>query len=105
MIDIYPAIDIYNGEAVSLENGDIKRKESFGDPLKFAIDFSEISGNLHIVDLNGAFTGNTANGTKSCFREFGKPAMSSAPIILFASILIPPYLYFHCIALFLLWHR
>ncbi|EQB70260.1 MAG: hypothetical protein AMDU4_FER2C00250G0001, partial [Ferroplasma sp. Type II] len=30
MIDIYPAIDIYNGEAVSLENGDIKRKESFG---------------------------------------------------------------------------
>ncbi|HIH60371.1 MAG TPA: 1-(5-phosphoribosyl)-5-((5-phosphoribosylamino)methylideneamino)imidazole-4-carboxamide isomerase [Ferroplasma sp.] len=61
MIDIYPAIDIYNGEAVSLENGDIKRKESFGDPLKFAIDFSEISGNLHIVDLNGAFTGNTAN--------------------------------------------
>ena len=61
MIDIYPAIDIYNGEAVSLENGKIEKIESFGDPVKFAQEFSSISGKLHIVDLNGAFTGNPAN--------------------------------------------
>jgi phosphoribosylformimino-5-aminoimidazole carboxamide ribotide isomerase len=62
MIDIYPAIDIYNGDAVSLERGDIERKQVFGDPLRFARDFAEISGKLHIVDLNGAFTGNPVNG-------------------------------------------
>jgi len=61
MIDIYPAIDIYNGEAVSLKNGNIEKMETFGDPTNFAMDFSSISGKLHIVDLNGAFTGNSAN--------------------------------------------
>ncbi len=61
MIDIYPAIDIYNGKAVSLENGNIEKKESFGDPVKFALEFSSVSDKLHIVDLNGAFTGNSIN--------------------------------------------
>ncbi len=61
MIDIYPAIDIYNGEAVSLTEGKIENKQGFGDPIAFAKTFSKISGKLHIVDLNGAFTGIASN--------------------------------------------
>ncbi|MEM0139203.1 MAG: HisA/HisF-related TIM barrel protein [Ferroplasma sp.] len=61
MIDIYPAIDIYNGDAVSLTQGNVEKRENFGDPVKFAESFSKISGKLHIVDLNGAFTGNAEN--------------------------------------------
>jgi phosphoribosylformimino-5-aminoimidazole carboxamide ribotide isomerase len=61
MIDIYPAIDIYNGEAVSLENGNINKKTEYGDPLKHAIYFSKLFDKLHIVDLNGAFTGIATN--------------------------------------------
>ncbi|WP_337860555.1 HisA/HisF-related TIM barrel protein [Ferroplasma sp.] len=61
MIDIYPAIDIYNGEAVSLERGNIDKKTVYGDPLEHAMNFSKIFNKLHIVDLNGAFTGNATN--------------------------------------------
>ncbi len=61
MIDIYPAIDIYNGQAVSLTNGDIATKQEYGNPAAFAEQFSKISGKLHIVDLDGAFTGSPVN--------------------------------------------
>ena len=61
MIDIYPAIDIYSGQAVSLTNGDISTKKEYGNPVAFAEKFSKISGKLHIVDLDGAFTGAPVN--------------------------------------------
>lgn len=61
MIDIYPAIDIYNGKAVSLTNGSIKNKNVYGDPVEFAIKFTEKIKKLHVIDLNGALTGNKKN--------------------------------------------
>jgi phosphoribosylformimino-5-aminoimidazole carboxamide ribotide isomerase len=61
MIDIYPAIDIYREKAVSLTNGDISTGKEYGDPVAFAEKFSKISGKLHIVDLEGAFTGVPVN--------------------------------------------
>ncbi|WMT51125.1 MAG: HisA/HisF-related TIM barrel protein [Ferroplasma sp.] len=61
MIDIYPAIDIYRGQAVSLIRGDISTREEYGNPLPFAEKFSKISGKLHIIDLEGAFTGVPVN--------------------------------------------
>jgi len=61
MIDIYPAIDILDGKAVSLTNGDINNKKIYGNPLDYAINFTEKIKKLHIIDLNGAFTGNKKN--------------------------------------------
>ncbi len=61
MIDIYPAIDIYNGKAVSLTNGDINNKNVYGDPVEYAMKFTEKIKRLHIIDLNGALTGNKKN--------------------------------------------
>ncbi len=61
MIDIYPAIDILDGKAVSLTNGDINNKKIYGDPLYYAVKFTEKIKKLHIIDLNGAFTGNKKN--------------------------------------------
>ncbi len=60
-MDIFPAIDIYNGKAVFLTHGKLDSIKIYGDPLKYAIQFSEKYKRLHIVDLNGAFTGKQKN--------------------------------------------
>ncbi|MEF8832854.1 MAG: 1-(5-phosphoribosyl)-5-((5-phosphoribosylamino)methylideneamino)imidazole-4-carboxamide isomerase [Candidatus Thermoplasmatota archaeon] len=58
---IYPAIDIYNGEAVRLEQGKKEKMKSFGDPVEYAERFSRYVDKLHIVDLEGAFEGESRN--------------------------------------------
>lgn len=58
---IYPAIDIMNGRAVRLEEGKKERKEVYGLPLDFAKEFSQTVGTIHIVDLDGAFSGKPKN--------------------------------------------
>ena len=60
-MDIFPAIDIYDGKAVFLTNGKLESIKVYGDPLEYAIKFSEKYKRLHIVDLNGAFTGKQKN--------------------------------------------
>ena len=61
MIDIYPAIDIYNGKAVFLTQGRLEDIKVYGDPLNYALKFAEKFNRMHIVDLNGAFTGRPEN--------------------------------------------
>lgn len=60
---IYPAIDLYAGEAVRLFKGDYAKKTVYSsDPVKIAIDFRECGAEyMHIVDLEGAKTGETPN--------------------------------------------
>lgn len=58
---IYPAIDIYNGEAVRLEKGKKEKMKSFGDPVEYAEKFSKYFDKLHIVDLEGAFESKPRN--------------------------------------------
>lgn len=58
---IYPAIDIMNGRAVRLEEGKKERKEVYGRPLEFAKEFSQVVNAVHIVDLDGAFSGEPRN--------------------------------------------
>ena len=60
---ILPAIDIINGECVRLTEGDYDQKKVYNsDPLKVAKNF-ETHGfeYLHIVDLDGAKSGNPEN--------------------------------------------
>ena len=60
---VIPAIDIFDGKVVRLEKGDMEtRKKYFDDPLEVAKIFVD-SGikRIHIVDLNGAKSGETVN--------------------------------------------
>lgn len=55
---LFPAIDILNGRAVRLYKGDKNQVTDYGDPLGFAEKWAEAGATwLHIVDLSGAFTG------------------------------------------------
>ena len=59
---LFPAIDLYEGKAVRLFKGRYDEMTVYGDPLAFARDFTA-SGcpHIHIVDLEGARSGETPN--------------------------------------------
>jgi len=60
---IIPAIDLQNGQAVRLVQGDYGKKTVYSnDPVKLAQEFETMGAKyLHVVDLDGAKAGNTAN--------------------------------------------
>jgi phosphoribosylformimino-5-aminoimidazole carboxamide ribotide isomerase len=60
---LFPAIDLKNGEAVRLQQGDMARATVFNrDPAAQAHAFAEQGFEyLHIVDLDGAFAGKPMN--------------------------------------------
>lgn len=60
MIELYPAIDLRDGAAVRLVQGDFARSTVFNDdPVAQAQAFArEGATNLHVVDLDGALQGN-----------------------------------------------
>lgn len=60
---IYPAIDLYGGKAVRLYKGDYAQMTVYSeDPAAVAADFAaQGAGHLHLVDLEGAKTGETPN--------------------------------------------
>ena len=60
---LFPAIDLKNGEAVRLQQGDMTRATVFShDPAAQARAFAEQGfTHLHLVDLDGAFAGKPVN--------------------------------------------
>lgn len=62
-MNIFPAIDLYDGKAVRLLKGDYQKMTVYGEnPLEIARDFENSDAEfLHIVDLEGAKTGDTPN--------------------------------------------
>jgi phosphoribosylformimino-5-aminoimidazole carboxamide ribotide isomerase len=60
---IFPAIDLKNGKCVRLTKGDFTKMKIYSEnPIRQAeIFFKEGFTNLHIVDLDGALTGNLVN--------------------------------------------
>lgn len=60
---IFPAIDLYDGKAVRLLKGDYRKMTVYSDhPLEIAKDFEKAGAAfLHVVDLEGAKTGETPN--------------------------------------------
>jgi phosphoribosylformimino-5-aminoimidazole carboxamide ribotide isomerase len=60
---LFPAIDLKNGEAVRLEQGDMARATVFNrDPAAQAKTFESLGFEwLHLVDLDGAFAGKPMN--------------------------------------------
>lgn len=62
---LFPAIDLKDGQCVRLLRGDMDQATVFSDdPAAQAAAFINAGASwLHIVDLNGAFTGEPVNGT------------------------------------------
>ena len=63
MLNLYPAIDLKDGQCVRLLRGDMKQATVFGkDPAAQAKRFEDAGFRwLHLVDLNGAFKGQPVN--------------------------------------------
>lgn len=52
---VYPAIDIFNGNAVRLTSGDYNKCKVYGTPSEMAEKWESLGAEyIHIVDLNGA---------------------------------------------------
>lgn len=62
-MNLFPAIDLYNGQAVRLYKGDYAQMTVYSDdPVSVAKSFREAGAEyLHLVDLEGAKTGGTPN--------------------------------------------
>ena len=62
-MNIFPAIDLYGGQAVRLYKGDYQQMTVYDpDPLNTAKKFEAVGAKyLHMVDLEGAKTGGTPN--------------------------------------------
>jgi phosphoribosylformimino-5-aminoimidazole carboxamide ribotide isomerase len=61
---VFPAIDLKGGEVVRLAEGDMDRATVYGDdPAAQALLFADAGAqHLHVVDLDGAFAGESRNG-------------------------------------------
>ena len=61
---IFPAIDLKGGQVVRLAEGDMDRATVYGnDPAAQARAFADAGSQwLHVVDLDGAFAGQSVNG-------------------------------------------
>lgn len=61
-MNIYPAIDILNGQAVRLRQGRKEEATVYGNPVDMARRWAQAGAEwLHIVDLDGAFEGSPRN--------------------------------------------
>jgi phosphoribosylformimino-5-aminoimidazole carboxamide ribotide isomerase len=61
---VFPAIDLKGGQVVRLAEGDMDRATIYGDdPAAQARAFADAGADhLHVVDLDGAFAGDSVNG-------------------------------------------
>ena len=63
MIDLYPAIDLRDGQVVRLRQGDYDDETVYGaDPVAVAVSFAEAGATwIHVVDLDAARSGSPVN--------------------------------------------
>jgi len=53
---LLPAVDVKNGQAVRLVQGELSRETIYGNPLEVALDFQSAGAEwIHLVDLDAAF--------------------------------------------------
>lgn len=54
--ELLPAVDVKDGQAVRLVQGELARETIYGDPLEVALEFQSSGAEwLHLVDLDAAF--------------------------------------------------
>jgi 1-(5-phosphoribosyl)-5-[(5-phosphoribosylamino)methylideneamino] imidazole-4-carboxamide isomerase/N-(5'phosphoribosyl)anthranilate isomerase len=55
-LELLPAVDVKDGRAVRLVQGELSRESIYGSPLEVALDFQKSGAEwLHLVDLDAAF--------------------------------------------------
>ena len=55
-LELLPAVDVKDGKAVRLVQGELSQETNYGKPLDAAIDFQESGAEwIHLVDLDAAF--------------------------------------------------
>jgi phosphoribosylformimino-5-aminoimidazole carboxamide ribotide isomerase/phosphoribosylanthranilate isomerase len=55
-LDLLPAVDVKDGRAVRLVQGELARESVYGSPLEVALEFQKSGAQwLHLVDLDAAF--------------------------------------------------
>ena len=55
-LELLPAVDVKDGRAVRLVQGELERESIYGSPLDVALDFQNSGAQwLHLVDLDAAF--------------------------------------------------
>ncbi len=55
-LELLPALDVKDGHAVRLVQGELARETVYGDPLEVALEFQSSGAQwLHLVDLDAAF--------------------------------------------------
>jgi phosphoribosylformimino-5-aminoimidazole carboxamide ribotide isomerase len=55
-LELLPALDVKDGRAVRLVQGELARESIYGSPLEVALDFQKSGAEwLHLVDLDAAF--------------------------------------------------
>lgn len=55
-LELLPAVDVKDGRAVRLVQGELARESIYGSPLEVALDFQKSGAKwLHLVDLDAAF--------------------------------------------------
>ncbi|MEI9908107.1 MAG: bifunctional 1-(5-phosphoribosyl)-5-((5-phosphoribosylamino)methylideneamino)imidazole-4-carboxamide isomerase/phosphoribosylanthranilate isomerase PriA [Actinomycetota bacterium] len=56
VLELLPAVDVKDGRAVRLVQGELERETIYGNPLEVALEFQEAGATwLHLVDLDAAF--------------------------------------------------
>ena len=77
MLELIPAVDLKGGKCVRLQEGVASRVTEYGDdPVAMALYWESLGATrLHLVDLDGAFTGQTAHPeiAKNIFRSLKIP--------------------------------
>ena len=55
-LELLPAVDVKDGRAVRLVQGELSAETAYGDPLEVALDFQSAGAEwIHLVDLDAAF--------------------------------------------------
>jgi phosphoribosylformimino-5-aminoimidazole carboxamide ribotide isomerase len=61
-MELLPAVDLLDGSAVRLVQGDFERRSDYGDPLALAHRYAEAGARwVHVVDLDAARSGEPVN--------------------------------------------
>jgi phosphoribosylformimino-5-aminoimidazole carboxamide ribotide isomerase/phosphoribosylanthranilate isomerase len=55
-LELLPAVDVKEGRAVRLVQGELSKETSYGDPIEVALEFQSAGAEwIHLVDLDAAF--------------------------------------------------
>ena len=74
-LELLPAVDIADGQAVQLVQGVAGSEKRFGDPVEAALRWQEAGAEwIHLVDLDAAFGAAT---TATCWPRSSAPSTST----------------------------